>query len=120
VSSLEDELAVAIAGAKKRIQFDPAWVWPPDRDHEKKFSHFVKRNASRWKLELRMSKVSPETVYEQTSFTEEGGSASQYLIFSGEETTWWFDGRRDDYSEFKNPSLRRKRVSRVISAVKEK
>ena len=117
VLPLEDDLAAAIAGAKKRIRLGLMWAWAPARADEKRFSHFTKSNESRWKLELKMSKIPSGTIYEQTSSTEEGGSVSEYLLFAGEQTTWWFDGRGDDFSEFKNPPVRRKRVSKLFLAV---
>ena len=32
-------------------------------------------------------------------------------MFRGEEVVWWYDGRQDDFSEFKSPRVRRKKVS---------
>lgn len=117
VPPLEDDLAAAIAGSKKRIRLGLTWAWPPARADEKRFSHFTKSNEARWNLELNMSKIPSGTMYEQTSSTEEGGSVSEYILFAGEQTTWWFDGRGDDFTEFKNPPVRRKKVSKLVLAI---
>ena len=63
---LEDDLAAAIAGAKKRIRLGLTWAWPPARADEQRFSHFTKSNESRWKLELDVSKILSGTMYQQT------------------------------------------------------
>lgn len=113
----EDDLTAAIAGAKKRIRLGVTWAWAPARTDEKRFPHFIRSNDSRWKLELNMLIIPSGTMYEQTSSTEEGGSVSEYLFFTDGQTTWWFDGRGDDFSEFKNPPVRRKRVSKLFLAI---
>ena len=117
VLSQKDVLAAAIADAKKRIRLGLTWAWAPARTDEKRFPHFIKSNQSRWNLELNMSMIPSGTMYEQTSSTEEGGSVSEYLFFADGKTTWWFDGRGDEFSEFKNPPVRRQKVSKLFLAI---
>ena len=42
---------------------------------------------------------------------------SEYLFFADGQATSWFDGRGDEFSEFKNPPLRRQKVSRLFLAI---
>ena len=117
VLPLDDDLAVAIAGATKRIRLGMTWAWPPEHADKQRFSDFTQSNKSRWILELKLSKIPSGTMYEQSTSTEEGGIVHEYLLFAGEQTTWWFDGRGDDFSEFKNPPVRKQKVSELFLAI---
>ena len=117
LTPLEEELQVVITGANKRIQLDLTWAWAPAHSDTKRFPSFKKHNESRWNLELDHLKIPPGTLYEQTTSTEEGGSVSEHLFFDKGQITWWFDGRRDEFSEFKNPSIRKMKVNKLFLAV---
>lgn len=116
-TTTEYELDFILSKAKSRIQIGPTWAWAPDRNDQSRFPYFVKHNESRWNLELSPSKIEPGTIYEQTVHTEEGGVVSEYLFFDKGKITWWFDGRGDQYSEFKSPSVRKKKVMKLFLAV---
>lgn len=115
--ALEQELAAVLSGALKRIQLDSTRARAPASTDQKRFPFFKKHNESRWNLGLDPSKIPVGTVYEYTQSTEEGGAVSEYLVFGNGQVTWWFDGRQDRFSEFKNPSIRRVKVVRLFPAV---
>ena len=109
--AIETELDSILSKHQGRLQVNLTWAWAPDQGDTKRFEAFRSHNESRWFLEIHPSKVPPGTIYEQTQTSEEGGTVSEYLVFRGEEVVWWYDGRQDDFSEFKSPRVRRKKVS---------
>lgn len=117
VTPLEEELKAALAGAKERVQLGLTWAWAPAPTDERRFPYFKQHNESRWNLELDSSKIPAGTVYEQTTPTEEGGSVSEYLFFDSGQITWWYDGRGDAFSEFRDPAVRTMKVTRLFLAV---
>jgi len=118
--ALEQELTAVLARANKRIQLDPTWAWAPAATDRNRFPLFKQHNESRWNLELDPSKIPAGNMYERTESTEEGGSVNEYLVFGNGQVTWWFDGRRDRFSEFKNPSIRKMKVVRLFIAIHDR
>jgi hypothetical protein len=104
-------LEEVLARAVRVVKVEPAWASPPEQTDETRWPYFVQRNRSHWELELDRSRVPPSTVYARIDGTEEGGSVAEYLVFDADAVTWWFDGRNDFASEFKDPAVRRERVS---------